>query len=515
MSDSPSRIGTQANGNPPSSQQPSNQRASNQRASNQPAGNKQAAGYENKPVGSETSSRLMLIRISVMMFLEYWPLGLWGITIGTYLSANTGSLGLGIYEPGFVGYSAATAAIGSILSPILIGIITDRFFSAEKVVSLLHVGAALAAWWLFVCLTQAGFFWGMLFYFQCFVPTVILTNAIALRHLKNVDKEFSVVRIYGTVGWIAAGTFIGFFWPYFVGESIEATRIPLGLSAISHIVMAFYALTLPKTPPMPNSEANQINRNRTDNGLEKPLASDHSILEKNSWFRQITHSTIWRNRPFLFFLLFSLLACLPSMAYTTFANPFLNDFGFESAAGILTLGQYSEVACLFVMSLLVGKLGLKRLMLVGLLAWGIRYLLLTMGVAYESNVSIYLAILIHGPCYVFIYVAGQLYIDQLASKENRGAAQGLLALATTGLGHLIGSLLSGVLQEQYLSPERVGGPSWEYFWLIPACLCFATALLFQLAFREPEGHGPKGKIELHGDELPPSPRDALAESPHR
>lgn len=500
MSDSPRRIGTNPSEASSSTQHPDINSSGNGSSGDGPPRN---GGQGGNSASVENSSQVMITRISLMMFLQYWPLGLWAITIGTYLSQNTGSLGTGIYEPGFVGYSAATGALGSIFSPILIGFITDRFFSAEKMVSLLHFGAGLAAWWLFICETQTGFFWGMLFYFQCFVPTVTLTNAIALRHLKNVDREFSIVRIYGTIGWIASGTFVGFIWPYFVGESIEATRIPLCMGAIANFVMAFYSLTLPKTPPIPQQPSKT--------GPDQAEASQ----KKRSWIGQITNSTIWRNRPFLFFLLFSLLACLPSMAYTTFANPFLNDLGYGSAAGILTLGQYSEVACLFVMSMLVGKLGLKRLMLVGLLAWGIRYAFLTIGVVYDSTASIYLAILIHGPCYVFIYVAGQLYIDQLASKENRGAAQGLLALATTGVGHLLGSVLSGILQERYLSPEIVGGYRWDYFWLIPCCLCFVTALLFQIAFREPERRDPNKDFELHGDELPPTPGDALAESPHR
>lgn len=443
---------------------------------------------------SNSSSRGLMARLSVMMFIEYWTLGLWAVTFGTYLAANTGKLGSGIYEPGFIGFTATTSAIGGLISPLLIGFISDRYFSTQKLITLLHVGAGLAVWSLYNSQTQAGFFWGMLIYFQCFVPTITLTNALSLRHLKNVDKEFSLVRIYGTFGWIVAGLFVGFGWPSIMGQSIEATRIPLMLSAISHAVMAIYSLTLPKTPP--------------EVAPSKSGAGAKSV----GWHRQLWQSTLWRNRPFMLFLLFSLFACLPSMAYTTFSNPFLNDLGYASAAGKLTLGQCSEIACLFFMSLLVRKLGLKRLMLVGILAWAVRYTLLAVGAVYGSAVAIYLAILVHGPCYVFIYVAGQLYIDQLASKTNRGTAQGLLTLATTGIGHLLGAILCGYLQRRYLTPidSVVASSQWAIFWLVPAALCFIAALLFQFAFREPNK-----PVELRADELPASPAEALAEPPHR
>ena len=200
----------------------------------------------------------MVARLSVMMFIQFFCLSAWIITIATYIKENTSPSGDAIFEPGFIGFSATTAAIGSLLSPILLGMVSDKYLSAEKILLLLNLACGLITWFMYddMCNTQSEFYWGMFFYFQCYVPLITLGNAVAFRHLKDVDKEFSIVRVFGTVGWIAAGLFVGWFWPTFVGEEIESTRVPLAIGAVTHGIMLLYCLTLPKTPPVKKELSN-------------------------------------------------------------------------------------------------------------------------------------------------------------------------------------------------------------------------------------------------------------------
>lgn len=429
----------------------------------------------------------MIARISAMMFLEYWPMGVWAVTIGAYIGANTGDEGEGIYSAGFLGYSMAAGAIGSLVSPVLLGFVSDRYVSAQKLTSAMHFGCGLSVLGMYFSSNEIQFLLCLTAYFQFFVPTVALTNKIALRHLEDVDTEFPWVRIFATISWIGAGLFVGMFWPLVFGESIETTRVPLLIGAISNFLMAMYSITLPHTPP------------------EHKYDLDGSTEEKTS---------IFSNRAFMFFLLISVLACMPSMAYTSYSNHYLNLEGYPLPAALLTLGQVSEVFCLWVMPWLLMRAGLKWIFIAGVLAWGIRYALLAMSFAFDQPWYTYGAIVIHGPCYVFVYISGQMYVDRLTDEKSRGAAQGYHALATGGLGHLLGSLMVGYSQEVLLTPEGVSPPPyrWTEFWMLPAVLCVLTAVLFKICFKPPRGSD-FNQLEIRPDTIPPSPADALAE-PH-
>ena len=420
-----------------------------------------------------------------MMFMQYWPLGVWVVTIWTYVAANTGEQGTGTFSAGFLGYSAAAGAIGSLLSPVLIGYVSDRYFAAERLTAVMHVGCALSAWGMHESQTEMGFFLWLVAYFQFFVPTVSLTNKIGLHHLADVDTEFPWVRIFGTVGWIGAGLFVGLLWPELTGESIEATRVPLLIGVCGNLLMALFVLTMPRTPP----------ERAVKRSLAKTMQAGVELLA---------------NRPLVVFLVVSLLACIPSMAYTSYANPFLNMQGYPKPAALLTIGQVSEVICLWAMAWFIPRIGLKWLFVTGVLAWGVRYVCLAAGASYGVSWPVYLSIVIHGPCYVFIYIVGQVYIDRLVDPAHRGAAQGMHALASTGLGHLLGALFVGYAQEILLTPEGVSPPPyhWTAFWLAPAVVCVVTALLFKVAFRPPEE-----LIEsVSSPAVAAPPADALAEA---
>lgn len=415
------------------------------------------------------SSGATIARLSAMMFLEYWPLGLWAVTYGTFLSANTGAQGEGIFSPGFIGYSATAGAIGGLLAPVLVGWIADRFFAAERVLCVMHVAAAAATWWMHEASSQTAFYAAMLAYYQVFIPTVALTNAIALRALANPDREFPVVRVFGTVAWISAGVFIGIVCLWWWGESIEATRNPFWIAGLSHVAMAAYSLTLPHTPPSHREEG-----------------PDPTVKVR-----------LHHNRPFVLFLLISLVACVSSQAYN-FSNLFLNERGYVGAAATLTLGQLTELACFVLMPTLLIRFGLKTLLMVGLVGWALRYALLAFGSAGgpDSAAALFVltAIVIHGPCYAFLYIAGQMYVDKLVDPSARGTAQGWHTAATGGFGHLAGALMMGWAQARYLTPEGVTPPpyDWMRFWLVPIGISLVAAILFAVFFTE-QGRPPRAQ----------------------
>ena len=422
-------------------------------------------------VNAEMESRSsfgLFARISAMMFLQYWPLGTWGVTVGTYIAANTGTQGGQLFSAGFVGYSTAASAMGSLLSPVIVGFLSDRYFAAQRLVAVMHVGCAVAAWRLSATTAQAEFFWWLIIYFQCFSPAATLTNKIALRHLANVNAEYPKVRLFGTLGWISAGLFVGFVAPLMFSGSIEATRTPMMIGAVGSIVMACYSLTLPNSPP----------ELRDEQLLTSTLRDSRALF---------------RNKPLMTFLFVSGLACVPSMAYNNYGNLFLNRMNYPKPAALMTLGQLSELLILLVSPALIAKFGLRRLFISGVLAWGVRYSLLAAGNYYSIAWPVYAALLIHGICYVFVYIIGVMYVDRLVHGSHRGAAQGLYWLATAGIGHLIGAVSVGTTQAAFLTPEGVSPPpyNWTAFWLVPALISFSTLLLFKAIFKPPrDAEGP-------------------------
>jgi nucleoside transporter len=422
------------------------------------------------------SSPGLLARLSAMMFLQYWALGIWYVTVWNFIATNTGDGKL--FSPGFVGYSASASAIGSLVAPTLCGWLADRFISAKYLVAMLHVGAALALGGMFFATSQIAFFVGMIAYFQVYSPSVSITNTIALRLLWDKDREFPVVRLFGTVAWMGAGVFVGILCRWYFDESIEASRLPILMALGSHIAMSLWSLTLPHTPPTPH-DANEL----------RPKGNLH------------------RNRAFMLFLLVSLLAAVPSQAYN-FAIVFLNQKGYQGAAAMLTLGQLTEAACLFLMPFLLVRWRLKALFLIGVLGWAARYTLLAIG-SYGgpdtwAAYPVTLAILLHGPSYVFVYLAGQMYVDRLVHPTNRGAAQGLHTLATGGVGHLLGAGLAGQMQATLLTPPGVSPPpfNWVPFWLIPVGLGLSVAILFAFTFFERPHHGPVEPLPVEPSPLP-------------
>ena len=388
------------------------------------------------------------IRLSFMMFLNYVIWGAWYVTIGTYLTATLKFSGT---ETGAV---FGTTALASMISPFFVGLIADRFFASERVLAVLHlVGAGL----LYLVTTQTTFgpvYGIMLAYCLCYFPTVSLTNSITLRQIKDPGKDFPLIRVFATIGWVVIGLIIG-------QMGVEATHVPFLIAAGASLLMSAFSLMLPHTPPENKGEAITV---RSILGLD---ALD-----------------MLKDRSFLVFVIASILACIPLTFYFSFTNAYLNELKVTNAAGKMALGQVSEIGMMLLMPLIFRKVSVKFILLMGLAAWSMRYALLAFGNPDSGMWMFYLAILLHGVCYDFFFMTGQLYTDMQAPPKLRSAAQGLIIFLTYGVGMFIGSMLSGVAIDYFTKTNGgVVTKDWQSFWSASSAGAFVILLMIALFFR--------------------------------
>ncbi len=411
-------------------------------------------------------------KLSAMMFLQFFIWGAWFVTLGTYL-------GQGLAFDGVqVAAAYSTMPWGTIVAPFFIGMVADRFFAAERLLGVMHfLGAGL----LFLASrvsTPGEFFWVLLAYAFCYSPTLALVNAISFNQMASPEKQFPSVRVWGTIGWIVAGLSVGFM-------GVEATAVPLRIAAAASLVLALLALGLPRTPPK------SLGRKVTVRDI---LGLDALVLMKD--------------RSFAVFVLGSLLICVPLAFYYGFTNLFLNEKGIVNAAGKMSMGQMSEVLFMLVMPFFFRRLGVKWMLVVGMAAWATRYLLFAFGQNPILNISsltadqllnamtlvfmYYLGILLHGICYDFFFVTGQIYVDNTAPKAIQASAQGFITLVTYGVGMLIGTWISGLVVKGYqvAADNPAAGHQWTSIWLVPAAMAFVVILLFVALF-DGKGMGKK------------------------
>ena len=384
------------------------------------------------------------VKLSVMMFLEYFVWGAWYVTMGTWL----GSLGFSGEQ---IGLTYGTTALAAMISPFFVGMIADRFFATQRLLAVLHALGAIA---LFYASTRSTFwplYSAVLVHTLFYMPTLALTNSLSFRQMKDPGREFPPIRVLGTLGWIVAGLVVGTL-------GVEATGRPLQLAAVGSVALAVFCLVLPHTPP---HTAGRV-RFRDVLGLD--------ALE------------LMKDRSFAVFVIGSFLVCIPLQFYYAFANPFLNAIGVSNAAGKMTLGQMSELGFMLLMPWFFKRLGVKQLLLVGMAAWVARYILFAYGNNETLVWMLYLGILLHGICYDFFFVTGQIYVDQKAPPTVRAAAQGFITFVTYGVGMLIGSWLSGRVVDAYVVAGDVGH-DWQSIWLVPAAMAAAVLALFALFFR--------------------------------
>lgn len=393
------------------------------------------------------------LQLSVMMFLQYLTWGTWFVSLSAYLSANTGAAGKQIFPEGFVGRAYGTAAIAAMIAPFFVGMVADRFFATQHVLAALHIIGAGILYYLSTVESPGLFYGVMLAYFLCFMPTLALTNSLSFHHLPNPGRQFPGIRVLGTISWICAGQLTGAMgW----GTSNTAMQVAAGFS----LLLGIYCFFLPHTPPKNVGHA--------------VTARDVLGLDALALMKRV---------PFAIFVLGSFLVAIPLQFYYNYTNGFLTNIGVENATGKMTYGQMSEIFFMLLMPLFFARLGVKWMLLVGMACWALRYVLFAFGNAGDGMWMLYIGILLHGICYDFFFVTGQIYVDAEADERIRGAAQGFIAFITLGIGGFIGAELSSYVDRMTVTTGAVSH-DWKTFWLIPAALAAAVMVLFAVAFHD-------------------------------
>jgi nucleoside transporter len=397
-------------------------------------------------------------RLSVMMFLQFFVWGAWYTTIAVYMT-NQG-MGTLTHWPYTVNPIAAIAA------PFFVGLVADRFFATERVFGILHLlgGVLLLA----APQTSANptlFIIMLLLYNLCYMPTIALSNSLAFHNIADQEKQFPRIRVWGTIGWIVAGLFISFGLGALVsGIRPEQTALPLYTAGIGSLVLAAFSLTLPHTPPPARGQ----------------VVSARSVIGLDA-FQQLG------SRPFYVFIVSALLLCIPLAAYYNFTQLYLEAAGVRNIAATQTLGQMSETLFMFAMPFFFARLGVKRMLLAGMAAWVLRYVLFAMGAPDAVYWMIVLGILLHGVCYDFFFVTGMIYVDKKSTSAIRGQAQGFFVFVTYGVGMLIGAQVAGNVYNRFLAgATALTLEQWGRFWLLPAGFAAVVLIFFALAFNDRE-----------------------------
>jgi len=391
-----------------------------------------------------------------MMFLEFFIWGGWFVTLGTFLGNTIGA------DAGQIGMAFSTQSWGAILAPFIIGLIADRFFNAERILGVLHLSGAALMYLMFQTTGFNTFYPYVLAYMILYMPTLALVNSIAFNQMKDPAKEFSFVRVFGTLGWIIAGVLISyvFHWDSEAGVSSGLLRNTFLMTAIASVVLGLLSFTLPKTPPRVSKE-------------EKIAIG--SILGFDAL-------KLLKDRIFLVFFLSSILICIPLAFYYQNTNLFLIEIGMENTTAKMgILGQGSEILFLLLLPYFFKKFGFKKTILMAMLAWGVRYVMFAIGNTGELTFLLLIGIALHGICYDFFFVSGQIYTNSKAGSEYKSAAQGLITLATYGLGMLIGFWVAGRLTDVFMLQN--GDHNWQSIWLYPAGFSFVVLLLFMILFK--------------------------------
>ena len=391
--------------------------------------------------------RLLVPRLSLMMFLQFFIWGSWSVTLGLVMSQHNMSL--------LIGDAFSAGPIASILSPFVLGMLVDRFFASQKVMAVMHLAGAAILWFVPQALMaqNGALLIGLLFgYTLCYMPTLALTNTIAFHSLSDKDKTFPVVRVFGTIGWIVAGIFIGV-------TGISDTTGIFTLAAIISVILALYSLTLPNTPAPAKGLPVKV---------RDLFCADAFALLKV--------------RHFFVFSLCATLISVPLGTYYAYTASFLADAGVGDVSTAMSFGQMSEIFFMLVIPFLFRRLGVKYMLLIGMCAWFVRYAFFAIGISEEGRFLLYLGILLHGVCYDFFFVVGFIYTDRIAGEKVKGQAQSMIVMFTYGIGMLLGSQISGALYNRLVAGQTVP-QAWTTFWWIPAVAAAVIAVIFLFSFK--------------------------------
>ncbi|SKB83668.1 nucleoside transporter [Salegentibacter holothuriorum] len=394
-------------------------------------------------------------QLSTMMFLEFFIWGGWFVTLGTFLGQNLSATGAQ------TGMAFSTQSWGAIIAPFIIGLIADRFFNAERILGFLHLAGAVLLYMMFQAEDFTNFYPFVLGYMIIYMPTLALVNSISFYQMTDPSKQFSGIRVFGTMGWIVSGVVISlvFGWDSAIAREEGMLKYTFLMAAAASAVLGLFSFTLPKTPPSSKGE--------------KVTLSDILGLEALA---------LLKGRNFLMFFISSVLICIPLAFYYQNANPFLSEVGMEDPTFMMSIGQISEALFLLLLPFFFKKFGFKITLLAGMLAWVLRYLLFAYGNAGELVYMLILGIALHGICYDFFFVSGQIYTDSKAGPKIKSAAQGLITLATYGVGMLIGFWVAGQISDLYLNAD--GTHNWQQIWIVPAGFAFVVMIIFAIFFKD-------------------------------
>lgn len=390
----------------------------------------------------------LFFRLSLMMFLQFFIWGAWFVTMGTYLSRTIGASDV---ENGM---AYGTQSLGAIIAPFIIGLVADRFFSAQKILGVIHLVGAALLYFIAQQTDFSGFYPLILGYMILYMPTLALVNTVAFRQLTDPEKQFSLLRVWGTVGWIVAGLTIG--WMAWESQNLLVNTFMM--ASIASAVLGVFSFMLPSTPPV--STGKQI-----------------TIADIVGW----EALKLLKDRSFLVFFIASMLICIPLAFYYQEANKYLNEVGLANAAGKMTIGQISETLFMILIPLFFRRFGIKTMLLIGMGAWVARYLFFSFGDANDFVAFLYIGIALHGICYDFFFVTGQIYTEKRAGEGSKSAAQGMITLATYGVGMFVGFWVAGQVTEHY---KTTVGHDWPQIWLVPAAFAFVVSVIFAIFFKD-------------------------------
>ena len=395
------------------------------------------------------------LQLSSMMFLEFFIWGSWFVTLGTFLSSNlsaSGSQTASVFS---------TQSWGAIIAPFIIGLIADRFINAEKILGALHLIGAILMYQMYNSDNITVFYPYVLSYMILYMPTLALVNSVSFNQMKNPEKEFSSIRVWGTIGWIVAGLLISylFHWDSAENTTQGLLKNTFLMAGIASLVLGLLSFTLPKTPP-------------TKTAGEKVSLSQIIGLDALK---------LLKDKNFAIFFIASILICIPLAFYYQNAHPFLSNIGVKNPTGKMTIGQISEVLFLLLLPVFFTRFGFKKTILVGMLAWAVRYALFAFGNAGDLSFMLIIGIALHGICYDFFFVSGQIYTNSKAGEKYKSAAQGLITLATYGIGMLIGFEIAGKITDAY---KLADGFDYKMIWLIPSAIAAVVFLLFAIFFKD-------------------------------
>jgi nucleoside transporter len=390
-----------------------------------------------------------------MMFLQFFIWGGWFVTLGTFLGNNLEASG------GQIAMAFSTQSWGAIIAPVFIGLIADRYFNAEKILGVLHLLGSVLLYLMSQTVDFSVFYPYVFVYMLLYMPTLALVNSVSFNQMKDTAAEFPFIRTFGTIGWIISGIVISYVFGWDAQESIVAGALSntFKMVALASLILGIFSFSLPKTPPF---------------GSDQKSFSLKNVLGWDAL-------KLLSDRNFLSFFIASVLICIPLAFYYQQANPFLVELGMNNPTAKMSLGQVSEVLFMLLLPVFFVRFGFKNTILVGMMAWVIRYMLFAYGDVGDKTFMLIIGILLHGICYDFFFVSGQIYTDFKAGEKVKSAAQGLITLATYGVGMLIGFWIAGKISDAFILDT--GRHEWNMIWKFPALFALGVFLLFLLIFK--------------------------------